>query len=465
MKVYDLLNKMDIKISSKVDIDIFNVTCDSRKCNRNSLYINLYNEYLNDAVNNGVKLIVSEKYIEINDKIVIYVKDIKKFYYSALKCFYKKNNGFTIGVTGTCGKTTTVTLLYETLKYLNKDLLLISSNGNYTFINEKEEYYETINTTPNIEIIYELIDKYKYDYVIIEVSSQGIMNKRIEDISFDIACFLNLSNDHLDYHKTLSNYLNAKIKLFKNLKSGGVGLVNYHSKFKNLFYLENIFVYTFGINEGDYQISYLEPDLETMKIKIGDKYATSYLTGDYNAENISCANAVLSNLNIDNKYLIKCLNNGFKVDGRFDVINYRNNKIIIDFAHTEKEVERLLKHVNDFKFNKRYIIIGCGGDRDKSKRPIFGKLAVEFADFVIFTEDNSRSELTTNIIADMIHNLDKNNYISILNRYRAIKYGISLLKENDVLLIIGKGVDKTKCYDKYLSDFEIVEEVINNVNK
>ena len=138
MKLKDLLNKLNIKINESVDINILNVTSDSRKCHENTLYFNINKEYLTDAINHNVKVIVSENYIDHLDVLVIYVKDVKKFYYKALKAFYNINNGYKIGVTGTCGKTTTVTLLYESLKLNDNDLLLISSNGNYTYTNKVE---------------------------------------------------------------------------------------------------------------------------------------------------------------------------------------------------------------------------------------------------------------------------------------------------------------------------------------
>lgn len=460
MKLKKLLKSLNIDISDSVDMVISNVTSDSRKCDSNSLYVNLHNDYLFDAVKRGVKVIVSDKYINYLDKIVIYVKDIKRFYYEALRKFYNINNGYKIGVTGTCGKTTTVTLLYESLKINGNNCLLISSNGNYIYMNNQEEYYETKNTTPDIETIYELIDKYDYDYIIIEVSSQGLASNRLEGIVFDMCVFLNLSTDHLDYHKTISNYLNSKLKLFDQLKNDGVCLINYHCKFKKLFDLKNLSFYTFGVGEGDYSIFYEKHDFETMKVYFKDKYSSTLLTGAYNAENISAVYAVINLLKINSNCLVNCLNNGFKVKGRFEVVNYCNNKIVIDFAHTEKELEALLNYVNDFPFNKRYIVIGCGGDRDKSKRPIFGKLSVQFADEVIFTEDNSRSELVTDIINNMTNNLNKKNYNIIINRFDAIKRGIKLLKENDILLIIGKGIDKTNINNRLITDREIVEEVI-----
>lgn len=465
MKLYDYLKKLNIEINDKVDLEILNVTSDSRKCDEESLYINLNEKYLINALENNPKVIVSEKYIDNYDGIIIYVKDINSFYYNALKNFYNINKGIKIGVTGTCGKTTTVTLLYKSLKYTNANLLLISSNGNFTYINKEEKYYKTINTTPDIETIYKLIDKFNYDYIIIEVSSQGIMNHRINGILFDVCCFLNLSNDHLDYHKTISNYLNAKLKLFKQLKKDGIAIVNDNTKFKNLFYFDNIKTYSFGIDSGDYSISYENLSLEKMKIKIQDKSISTTLTGEYNAENISCVNAILNVLEIDNSCLIKTLENGFKVPGRFEIIKYLNNLIIIDFAHTEYEVEVLLKHVSNYKYNNLYTIIGCGGNRDNSKRPVFGMLTTTYSEFVILTEDNSRNENVIDILEDVKKGITKDNYSCILNRYDAIKYGISLLKDNDILLIIGKGIEETYYNDKLLTDLDMVYEVINNEYK
>lgn len=450
MKINELLNKLNIQIN--VCFDIKNVTNDSRKCNENSLYISMYDEYLEDAVGKGIKVVVSDKYIKYHNLVVIYVKDVKSFYFKALKEFYGNYDSYIIGITGTCGKTTTVTLLYETLKLACKNTLLISSNGNFLYYDEKEEYLKTNNTTPNIEIIYELMNKYAFNYVIIEVSSQGLMSDRLEGINFDLAAFLNLSNEHLDYHGTISNYLAAKLKLFKNLKSSGIALVNFNSKYKEEILKLNIRTYSFGITQGDYQIDYLEGDLETMKVNLSGKWISSSLTGAYNAENISAVNAILNVINISNYYLEQCLISGFKVNGRLEIIKYHNNQIIVDFAHTEKEVEVLLKHLKRYCKNKLYIVIGCGGNRDKFKRPIIGRLSTIYGDYVIFTEDNSRNEKSIDIITDMTKDLITDNYIIIINRMDAVKMGISLLNDNDILVIVGMGTDDLKILNGVLTN-------------
>ena len=457
MKIKELLNKLNIEISDNVNIDIHAITNDSRKCDEHTLYINTNKNinYLDHAVKSGVRIIVSEDYIKDKNIIAIYVKDVNSFYYQALKIFYPFHNAYIIGVTGTCGKTTTVSLLYESLKYSNNNVLLICSNGNFSYYNNKEVYYETFNTTPNIETVYKLINEKEYDFVIIECSSQGIMNNRLEGIVFDLCVFLNLSNEHLDFHKNINSYLNAKLLLFKKLKANGITLVNFHSEYKSAFLSEGNNYYTFGINEGNYFIEFKEVELEKMKIKIKDKWVSTSLTGAFNAENISCVNAILNLINVSSDNLIKCLENNFIVPGRLNVINYKNSKIIIDFAHTEKEVEVLLKHLKNNTRGKLYLVIGCGGNRDKSKRSIIGKLCELYGDYNIFTEDNSRDELTIDIIGEMLSNYKKDNYIIIINRKDAIKFGISLLDDNDILATIGMGVD----------DLKLIDEVINNETK
>lgn len=460
MKLSELLNKINIKKEVVKDLDINKITKDSRKCNESTIYFNINKKYLKSAIKNKVKVIITDDDYFNDELIVIKVSKLFDVYVRTLKLLYLNYNPTIIGITGTSGKTTTTTLLYETLKLTKKNILLIGTDGNFKYINNLEIITGTVNTTPDIEVIYELLGSDIFDYVILEVSSQGLVNKRISGILFDIAVFLNLSNEHLDFHKTINNYFKSKLLLFKQIKSNGVALIN-----DNLLYKDKIMktckkCYTFGINKGNYQISYQELSLETMKIKIQDKWVFTQLTGSYNAENICSVYAILKLLKINYNYLIKCLNNGFKVSGRLDMINYKNNKIIVDFAHTEKEVLVLLQYLKKHCQNNFYVIIGCGGDRDPYKRPVIGSIATQYADLVIFTEDNSRSENPVNIINDMLKETNTNNYKIILDRYEAIKQGISLLKNEDILVVIGKGLEVTVINNKLYTDMQIIKEVI-----
>lgn len=460
MKLSELFKKLKIKKEIDNDFDIYKITKDSRKCTINCVYFNVQKKYINKAIENNIKVIITDDDYDNENLIVVKVNKLFDTYVKALKYFYFTNSPKIIGITGTSGKTTTSTLLYETLKLSRKNVLLIGTDGNFKYVNNLEIITDTVNTTPDIELIYELIGSFNYDYVILEISSQGLVNKRVAGLLFDIAVFLNISNEHLDFHKNINNYLLSKLLLFKQLKTNGVGLFN-----ENLPYLDQAKAcckkyYTFGLNKGNYQIDYQEVDLEAMKVKILDKWLLTQLTGGYNAENICAVYAIMKILKINYIYLIKCLEKGFKASGRLDIVNYKSNKIIIDFAHTEKEVLVLLKYIKKYCKHNLYVVVGCGGDRDPYKRPIIGEISSRISDYVIFTEDNSRSENPMNIIKDMLKDVKLNNYKIIINRYEAIEEGISLLKEDDILVIIGKGLEVTNINNQLYTDMQIVKEVI-----
>lgn len=463
MKLNVILSKLKYFNNYIDDFEVINITKDSRKVTPNSIYFNINKKYLDDAVKKGVKVIFTDEEITYKNVILLYAEDLYKTFAKALKTFYMTYKSCLIGVTGTCGKTTTTTLLFETIKLCHKNVLLIGTDGNYKYIDGLEISNDTCNTTPDIEIIYELIGSFKFEYIIIEVSSQGLENKRLLGLKFDYAVFLNLSNEHLDYHKNIRNYFNAKLKLFRQLKRNGIAIIN-----ENLINKKEVInvckkYYTFGINCGDVQIAYQEVDLEKMKVKIQDKWVTTALTGFYNAENICAVYAIMNCLKLNINKLISCLENNFKLSGRLEILNYNTNQIIIDFAHTEKEVEVLLDHLKKYTKNHLYIIMGCGGNRDKNKRPVMGYLCSQNSSKVILTEDNSRKENPINIINDIIKGIKNKNYIVILNRFEAIKYGISLLKEQDILVIIGKGNEVTIIDNELYTDMQMVKEVIDNV--
>lgn len=464
MNVLELFSKLNIKQPCSVNYEISNITKDTRKINKNSLFFLFDKKYLKEALKKNVSIIVTD--LDINSKLITIIKinNLNDCYTAALKLFYLIYNPYIIGITGTCGKTTTCTLVYRTLKLANKNTLLISSNGIYSYYSKKEEEFPNNNTTPDLEIIYYYISKFKYDYVIIEVSSQGIANGRIAGIEFNLGAFLNISQDHLDYHITFSNYLNTKRKLFDQIKSNGICLVNNNSKYKNHFVLPDLTNYTFGLFSSDYTIEVLEVSLETMNIKIEDKYITTVFTGLHNAENISAAYAIIKILNINVKYLIMVLQQHQEIDGRFNVISYNSNKIIVDFAHTEKEFEVILKHLYENKKNKLYVVAGCGGNRDKDKRPVLGYLCSKYCDYSIITEDNSRNEDVYDIVDDIKSGFLNQNYVVVIDRFEAIKYGVSLLLEYDILVILGMGKDNSYLINnEYYSDKMLVNKILEEV--
>lgn len=464
MTVEKLFNILNISEENVNNFEISNITSDTRKIEENTIFFLFDKKYVDKVINTNVRIVLTNLNVSLDNKKVIIIEDLLECYSKCLKIFYLNYNPYIIGITGTCGKTTTSTLIYRTIKDSNKSVLLLCSNGVYSYFNKQESFFETFNTTPNLETIYYHMSTHNFDYVIIEVSSQGIANNRIYGIDFDLCVFLNFSQDHLDYHITLENYLETKLKLFNQIKKDGIGVFNCNFLYKDKVSNNLINNYTFGINNGVFKISVIKVDLKQMKLKIEDKCISTNFTGLHNAENIAASYAVIKLLDIKLQHLYRVLQQYYAIEGRYEIINYLSNNIIIDFAHTEKEFDVILSHLNRNKLNKLYVIAGCGGNRDKHKRPILGKLCSKYADFTVLTEDNSRDENLDNIIIDIESGFVNNNYIVILDRFDAIKYGIELLNESDTLVILGMGKEKNYFLnDRYYSDKMIVEKIIEEV--
>lgn len=411
-------------------------------------------DYINEAIINGAtKVIVEKGKYNVKTKKV---KDTKKYLRKYLKRKYKKmlNNIHLIGVTGTNGKTTTAFLIYQSLNKCNIKCAYIGTIGFY--LNEK--ILDLKNTTPDILDIYEMLIKCKennYNYVALEVSSQALDMHRLDTLIFDYAIFTNLTRDHLDYHKTMDSYCKAKQRLFKQLK--GISIINMDDPYKDYFITKKTI--TFGENNSNYQINnYTLLNDETIFTLNNEVYKTK-LIGKYNIYNIIPAIIILKELKQDTSVIEDVIS----PVGRMDKIKYKDNTIIIDYAHTNDALEKILLNIRELKINKIYTIIGCGGNRDKTKRPLMGNIATNLSDYVIFTNDNPRYENPDDILDDITKNITKKNYKIIKNRCKAIKKGIHLLKKNDILLLLGKGHENYQIIkDKkiYFSDIQVVKEII-----
>ena len=304
------------------------------------------------------------------------------------------------------------------------------------------------------------------EYVVMEVSSHALEQRRVDGLLFDYAIFTNLTEEHLDFHKSMGNYALAKQKLFNMLKEDGRGIINIDDKYHEYFLKCNNL--TYGFKESDFQIIDYNINLKTnFTLNINDKIYNfeSNLLGKYNIYNMTCVIAVLYDLKIDMeiiKYLIKNLNPPI---GRMDLVNYGTNKIIIDYAHTPDAVENIITTVKEFASGKIYTIIGCGGNRDKMKRPIMANLATNNSDYVIFTSDNPRDEEPIQIIEDMTSGLQNNNYEIEVNREKAINKGIQKLTKNDILLLLGKGHETYQVIKGEKIYFNDLEKVMNFIRR
>ena len=305
--------------------------------------------------------------------------------------------------------------------------------------------------------------------IIMEVSSQAISYKRIGKLKFDIACFTNLSEEHLDFHKNMINYMNTKKELFKKLRNKKISIINSDDKYyKNFINKKNNNI-LFGIN-GDYKISDFKFNLNKSYFKLNYKN-NSYdinipLTNKYNIYNYMIGLIICNKLGIDINTIIKNSNDLKYPKGRFEIIEYKNNYIIIDYAHTPDGVLNILENVSCF--NKKIItIIGCGGNRDKTKRSKMGYITCKYSNKVIFTNDNPRFEDEKEIMNDITNNLEFNNYEIIYDRYKAIEKGISYLSENNILLVLGKGHEEyqiIKDKKNYFSDYRVILDLTNKNN-
>ena len=447
-----------------------NIKIDSRKIKPGDIFValNTYNDghkYINDAINKGAKKIIASKggygveTIIVSDTKDYLINLLKNNYYNQIKDLK------IIGITGTNGKTTTSYLIWQTLNKLGKKCAYIGTIGFY--INEKIR--DLNNTTPEILDVYEMLIECKEkdcEYVVMEVSSHALEQRRVDGILFDYAIFTNLTEDHLDYHKTMGNYALAKQKLFEKLKENGKAIINVDDKYHNYFLKKGDI--TYGFNESNIQILNYDVNFKSnFDLKINNEiydFETNLL-GKYNIYNITALISVLVNLNVDInviRYLVTTLTAPV---GRMEFINYNTNQIIIDYAHTPDALENILLSVREFCKGKIYVILGCGGNRDKTKRPIMAKIATDLADYAIFTSDNPRDEDPSKIIEDMINDLENDNYEVDVNREKAINKGIQKLGKNDILLLLGKGHETYQVIKNERIHFDDKEKVLNFIRR
>lgn len=433
-----------------------NIKDDSRKVVKGDIFVALKkvndgHKYVLDAIKNGAsKVVIEEGNYDVE---TIKVADTHKFLVEYLYDNYydKIKNLKLIGMTGTNGKTTTCFLIYQALNKLGIKCAYIGTIGFYL----DKKIKSLNNTTPDILEIYELLLECvnnDIEYVVMECSSHALDMHRLDKLEFKYGIFSNLTMDHLDYHKTIENYIKAKQKLFDKVTIKT--LVNSDDEYKDYFIRNNTI--TYGLN-GNYKLS--DIDLNNRTFKVNDKTYKTNLIGKHNIYNLLVVIALLSELKLDTKVVedLTC------PPGRMDIVNKDDNLIIIDYAHTPDAVSKIINSVKELKHNKIITIIGCGGDRDSFKRPIMSNIACSSSDYVIFTNDNPRNENPNNIISDMLHNLDKFNYEIILNREKAIIKGIQMLDKNDILLVLGKGHENYQIINGVKHHFDDKETVIKNI--
>lgn len=421
--------------------------------------------YIESAIKNGADKIICE---EGNYSVsTIIVPDTRKYLASYLKDKDKTIlEGITfIGITGTNGKTTSAYLASQILNKLGSSSAYIGTIGFY--INNKL-VRELNNTTPDLIELYEMFEEaanQKVKNIVMEVSSHAIELGRILGIKFDIVAFTNLTQDHLDFHKTMENYMNAKIKLFREdyLKDGGYAVINSDDPHYQNFMLAKNNNVTYGFKgNADYRVVKYELFLDKSEIVLNDDYhITLPIPGKYNIYNYLLSLIISLKVGYSLDEIIKITSSLVAPPGRFEVVKYKTNTIVIDYAHTPDGVLNIIKSALEYKKGKIITIIGCGGDRDKTKRPIMGSIASSNSDYTIFTDDNPRTEDEKKIMKDILEGVTNKNYEVIYDRIGAIHKGIDLLKENDILLILGKGHENYQIIGTVKHHLDDKEEVVN----
>ena len=462
--------------------NIIKVTSNSKEVTKGSVYCHLkdhnYLNYVFEAIDKGANTIFLPYDCLVSTKKnvnIIHVDNPKIELARLNKEIYLEKYGkfpIIIGITGTTGKTTVSTLIYETLKKLEKDVLLIGSSGILSYYAKTIKQYKTNNTTPKSDIIYKHMSENElpYDYVIVEVSSQGLVDLRLLGIEFDYSLITNFHIEHLEYHQNEENYFNAKCKLIYNTKKH---LIIYHDiEYYKDFITTSVIPYTtFGINEGDFKASEKLSDLSVNNFILSTKnkhyIINSKLISKVNMLNICATIALLNTIGYPIMSLIKCLEEIDLIEGRMNVFKYNNRHIIVDYAHSKYALINTLSYLREKTSNRLIVVIGAGGLRAVDNRWFIGKTTLEMCDFVVFTEDNSRTEKTDDIINDILDGNElknKQNYTICLCRKEAIDFALKMSQPNDVVAIIGKGNEDFIISDKVIkfNDIDYIKSLINN---
>ncbi len=482
----DILYKVAIEVvNGSTEMTINKIEFDSRKVQENDLFVAIRgtisngHDFIEKAINLGAIAIVCDTLPEVIVTGVTYiqVKDTNAALAYLAANFYGNPSQHLklVGITGTNGKTTIASLLYQLFKKAGYKVGLLST---VKILVDDIEYKATHTTPDSLTINYYLAEMIaqEVEFCFMEVSSHGIHQKRTEGLHFVGGVFTNLSHDHLDYHPTFAEYRDVKKLFFDHLPNTAFALTNVDDK-NGLVMLQNTPArkLTYALKTyADYKAQILENQLSGLLLKVNENEVWVRLIGTFNAYNLLAIYATAVELGLDNFEVLRLLSDLESVSGRFQFI-VSNEKItaIVDYAHTPDALENVLKTINDIRTKNEQLItvVGCGGDRDKSKRPIMAKIASIMSDKVIITSDNPRTENPQDIIAQMEAGVEPQNYkktLSIEDRMQAIKTACQLANANDIILIAGKGHETYQEIQGVRHDFDdmkIVKEILEQLNK
>ncbi len=482
----DILYKVHIEaVHGATDITVSKIEFDSRKIELNDVFVAIRgtlsdgHDYIEKAVSLGAIAVICEEFpsVIIDGITYVKVKDCNEALAFLAANYYENpsENIRLVGVTGTNGKTTIASLLYQLFKKAGYKVGLLST---VKIMLDNQEFKAT-HTTPDSLTINKYLDlmvQEGCEFCFMEVSSHGIHQKRTEALHFTGGVFTNLSHDHLDYHNTFAKYRDVKKIFFDNLPKSAFAITNIDDK-NGAIMLQNTKAkkLTYALKSyADYKAQILENQLSGLLLKINDNEVWVKLIGSFNAYNLLAIYGVAVELGIEKVEALRLLSELESVSGRFQFI-VSDSKItaIVDYAHTPDALENVLKTIEDIRTKNEQLItvVGCGGDRDKMKRPIMANIASSMSDKAIFTSDNPRTENPETIIEEMEKGVEPQNFkktVSILDRKQAIKTACQLANPNDIILIAGKGHETYQEINGVRHDFDdlkIVTDLLQQLNK
>lgn len=424
-------------------LEVKGITDNSKKVKEGFVFVDTHNDpqYRADAVKNGALALVVENKADYKNEIVVKNTALAYSEMSAAWFGYPAKGLKLIGVTGTNGKTTVTYLIKEILEKAGKSVGLIGTIQNLI----GDEIVPAINTTPDayeLNRLFSLMRERDCEYVIMEVSSHALALGRVEGLRFETAVFTNLTQDHLDYHKNMENYYLAKKKLFSMCDNAVINLDDEYGK--RLYNELSCNKLSYSLTNADYVAKSLNLQagfVEYKAFRDNIEHIKVNLPGKFSVYNSLCAVAVADLLKIDRIDTVFALRNFKGVKGRAEVIeNTGDFTVIIDYAHSPDGLKNILKTFKDCPKNRLILVFGCGGDRDKSKRPLMGEVASIYSDCVIITSDNPRTEDPSAIISDILKGvLPQKAHKVIENREEAIKFALSIAEKDDIIVLAGKG--------------------------
>lgn len=482
MKLNLLLQEItDKKIIGSDNISVANIQFDSRKVECGSLFVATKgtasdgHDFIDDAIKKGATGIICETLPKELKSTVTYIQtknSLDALGKTASAWFdYPSRKLTLVGVTGTNGKTTIATLLYNLFRKMGHKVGLLSTVCNYI----EDEAIEATHTTPDALALNELLARMVdagCEYAFMEVSSHSVDQCRISGLLFDGAIFTNLTRDHIDYHQTFEAYLKAKKTFFDKLQSNAFALTNSDDK-NGMVMLQNTNAAkkTYSIkNLTDFKAKILENNFDGMLLEINGKEITVPFIGKFNAYNLLAVFGTAVLLGKSEEDVLVNLSTLHPVSGRFETVrSSKGYTAIVDYAHTPDALNNVLSTINQIREGAGQLItvVGCGGNRDKGKRPMMAKEAVIASERVIFTSDNPRKEDPQEIINDMMSGIDiieKNKVLTIVDRYQAIKTACLLAQKGDVVLVAGKGHENYQIIGEtkhHFDDKEVLQEIFN----